>query len=210
MENSSRPSKAIIDHTYAQCSSLKNPILKYVTQFLRIISNNKWSSISLWFLNILFEQASMIFSHRWKVISLIFKSMKIVFRKKIDLQYLHKYISAYLYVEHKFIVQLPIQFMNEIPNFRSLWTLQKNVCKAHLSSWQIISLQCYWNSSFRTYSFFCAVLSFLGNKNLYQVVETWQFFFFIYRTRAIITRGLYIFYSLFILKSGLYYRQFMD
>ena len=31
-----------------------------------------------------------------------------------------------------------------------------------------------------------------------------------YRTRAIITRGLYIFYPLFILKSGLYYRQFMD
>ena len=29
------------------------------------------------------------------------------------------------------------------------------------------------------------------------------------RTRAIITRGLYIFYPLFILKSGLYYRQFM-
>ena len=31
-----------------------------------------------------------------------------------------------------------------------------------------------------------------------------------YRTRAIITRGLYIFYPTFILKCGLYYRQLMD
>ena len=33
---------------------------------------------------------------------------------------------------------------------------------------------------------------------------------FRYRTRAIITRGLYFFYPLFYLKWGLYYRQLMD
>ena len=38
----------------------------------------------------------------------------------------------------------------------------------------------------------------------------WYTTLYTYRTHAIITRGLYIFYPLFILKSGLYYRQFMD
>ena len=83
--------------------------------------------------------------------------------------------------KHDWLIISTIQFMNEIISYGSLWCLRKkNVCKAHLSSWQIISLQCYWNSSFRTYSFFCAVLSFLGNKDLYQVVEKWKFFFLIY------------------------------
>ena len=33
---------------------------------------------------------------------------------------------------------------------------------------------------------------------------------YVYRTCTILTCGLYIFYSLFILKSGLYYKQFID
>ena len=43
-------------------------------------------------------------------------------------------------LEYKFIVQLPIHFLNEIPNYKSLWSLQKKM---------YVRLTCQAGKSFR-------------------------------------------------------------
>ena len=97
-----------------------------------------------------------------------------------------------------------------------LWTvltfgfLSIGIYLVHVSIFLVFQFQNLMNANYDFMMLLKQILPPICDKAKYLYFFKRKSASYIYRTRAIITRGLYIFYLTFILKCGLYYRQLMD